>query len=68
MYISGQNFTSSVLDRIRETVSNEPSISRLALSRSVCGWLNWFSPSGSPQEVCCRKALNKLDAAEVQIS
>lgn len=65
MYISGQNFTSTVLSRIRETVSNEPSISRLDLSRRVCGWLNWVSPNGSPQEVSCRKALNKLDAAEV---
>jgi hypothetical protein len=65
MYISGQNFTNSVLDRIRQTVSNEPSISRLALSRRVCGWLNWVSPGGSPQEVSCRKALNKLDAAAV---
>jgi len=65
MYISGQNFTSSVLDRIRQTVSNEPSISRLDLSRRVCGWLNWVSPGGSPQEMSCRKALNKLDAAAV---
>jgi len=65
MYISGQNFTSSVLSRIRETISNEPSISRLDLSRRVCGWLNWVSPSGSAQEVSCRKALNELDAAEV---
>jgi hypothetical protein len=39
----------------------EPSISRLDLSRRVCEWLNWRSPSGRLQDMGCRKALAQLN-------
>ncbi len=61
MDVCGQHFPRSVLDRIQETVRTEPSISRLELSRQVCEWLNWRSPSGRLQEMSCRKALAKLN-------
>jgi hypothetical protein len=61
MYVCGQHFSKSVLDRIQETVLSEPLISRLELSRRVCQWLNWRSPNGRLQEMGCRKALAKLN-------
>ena len=60
MQICGQHFTGTILDKIRETASEIPSISRNALSRLVCGWLDWRSPSGKLQEMSARKALGKL--------
>ena len=61
MYVCGQHFSQSILDRIQETVQREPSISRLDLSRRVCEWLNWRSPSGRLQDMGCRKALAQLN-------
>jgi len=61
MYVCGQYFSRSLLDRIQETVRREPSISRLDLSRRVCEWLNWRSPNGRLQEMSCRKALGQLN-------
>ena len=39
----------------------EPAISRLELSRRVCRWLDWRSPSGRLQDMSCRKALAQLN-------
>lgn len=61
MYICGQHFSNSVLDRIQDTVLSEPSISRLELSRRICQWLDWRSPNGRLQEMSCRKALAELN-------
>jgi hypothetical protein len=61
MYVCGQHFSKSVLDRIQQTVQSEPSISRLDLSRRVCQWLNWHSPNGRLQDMSCRKALAELN-------
>lgn len=61
MYVCGQHFPRSILDRIKETVRKEPLISRLDLSRRVCEWLNWRSPNGRLQDMSCRKALVQLN-------
>jgi hypothetical protein len=61
MYVCGQHFSQSMLNRIQQTVLSEPSVSRLELSRRVCHWLNWRSPNGRLQEMSCRKALAKLN-------
>jgi uncharacterized protein DUF4338/transposase-like protein/transposase Tn5 family protein len=60
MDVCGQHFSQPILDRIQETVRSEPSLSRLDLSRRVCRWLNWRSPSGRLQDMGCRKALARL--------
>lgn len=60
MYICGQYFSTPILEQIQETVSTEPSISRLELSRRICQWLNWRSPNGRLKEMSCRKALLKM--------
>ncbi len=65
MRICGQEFTLDILDRIREAVVVEPQISRRTLSRRVCQWLDWRSPSGRWQEGGCRKALAELDRRHV---
>jgi hypothetical protein len=65
MRICGQEFSLSILDRIREAVTAEPQISRRTLSRRVCQWLDWRSPSGEWQEGGCRKALAELDRRDV---
>lgn len=60
MWTHGQWFGSEVVDRIAGVVAAEPSISRRALSRRVCDWLDWRSANGRLCEVGCRKALVAL--------
>jgi hypothetical protein len=60
MYACGQEFTDEIIERIATTVEQEPSISRRALSRLVCGWLNWRAPNGSIKDMSCRAALLRL--------
>ena len=54
-----------MISRIQAAVNAEPSLSRRTLSRRVCEWLDWRSPSGSLQEMSCRKALAKLQRGKV---
>jgi len=58
MKIGGQHFSTAILERIQST-SGEP-ISRRALSRQVCDWLDWRTPSGKLKEMSCRKALSQM--------
>lgn len=39
----------------------DPAISMLDLSRRICQWLDWRSPSGRLQDMSCRKALYRLN-------
>jgi hypothetical protein len=61
MRVCGQEFSPAFLQRIQQTVDGEPSLSRRALSRRVCGWLSWRTALGRPKEVSCRVALGKLE-------
>jgi hypothetical protein len=61
MLIAGQIFTDEIIKQIGEAVSNTADLSRCALSRLVCGWLNWKDPSGQLKESSCRVALLKLE-------
>jgi hypothetical protein len=60
MNVCGQNFSDSIIERINQIVNNED-ISRRELSRRVCDWLDWRSPSGKLQDMSCRKALAQLN-------
>jgi len=62
MEVSGQDFSTEVLGRIRTTVDLEPGISRRELSRRVCEWLDWRAPNGKLRDMSCRKALLQLEA------
>ncbi len=61
MWLSGQWFGPELVERIAATIDAEPAISRRALSRRVCEWLEWRAPTGKLREVGCRKALLALE-------
>jgi len=61
MQVCGRYFTGEVIGRIQDTVDADPSMSRRALSRRVCQWLDWRAPNGNVQDMSCRKALAELD-------
>lgn len=50
-----------MVERIDGAVSAEPKISRRALSRQVCEWLNWRDPFGKLREMNARHALLELE-------
>lgn len=61
MRIYGQQFSTTTIQRIQQTVTLEPAISRRDLSNRVCNWMNWRSPNGQLQDMSCRKALVELN-------
>ncbi len=54
-----------MIERIEAAVQTEPDLSRRALSRRVCQWLDWRRPDGRLKEMSCRAALRKLETREV---
>ena len=58
--VCGQEFSKDTILRIREVIHKEPGISRGALSRKVCEWLEWRTKKGKLKQVNCRVALLKL--------
>ncbi len=60
MHLFGRTFASAIITRIQAAAA-EPGATRSALSRHVCGWLEWFGVDGRAQEVSCRKALVELE-------
>ena len=60
MQIAGRTFSDEILARIRSRVRDEPTLTRTALSREVCGWMGWHDPLGRPKDMSCRVALLKL--------
>jgi len=65
MEICAQHFSTEIINRIRATVNIDPAISRRALSRQVCQWLNWRGANGKLKDMSCRKALLELERREV---
>lgn len=61
MVVCGQTFSEQTIAYIQATIEREPEISRVALSRRVCGRLNWRSANGKLKEMSCRVVLLKLD-------
>lgn len=59
--MGGQWFGPDIVQRIAATVSEEPAISRRELSRRVCDWLDWRSPTGRRRELSGRKAVAELE-------
>lgn len=58
--VGGREFSATVLERIRAEVRERPELTRAALAREVCEWLNWRQPSGRWRAASCRVALGKL--------
>jgi len=61
MQVCGQYFSEGTLQRIQAAVDSAPGLSRRALSRQVCEWLDWRGAHGRVQDMSCRKALAQLD-------
>jgi Domain of unknown function (DUF4338)/Transposase DNA-binding/Transposase Tn5 dimerisation domain len=58
--VCGQRFSEQTIAYIQATIECEPEVSRVALSRRICGKLNWRSPNGKLKEMSCRVALSRL--------
>jgi len=65
MDISGQHFSSKILAQIQQTVDQDPSLSRRALSQRICEWLDWRSANGRLKDMSCRKALVKMQVSGI---
>lgn len=61
MQVCGQDFTPALITRIESTLVEEPSLSRRALSRRVCQWLEWRGANGRLKEMSARVALKRLE-------
>lgn len=61
MEIYGRNFSEPLMDHITKIVRIESSITRRELSRRICEWMDWRSPTGRFLDMSCRKALAELD-------
>lgn len=60
MVIAGRDFNDEIVSRISEAVRTGAGLTRGALARQVCDWLNWRGADGQPKEISCRVTLNKL--------
>jgi hypothetical protein len=60
MVVCGQEFSAQLLDRINALIAEQPKLSRRALSRRVCEWLDWRGPDGRLKQMSCRVALLRL--------
>jgi hypothetical protein len=59
--ICGRLFHEKEIKWIRGLISQEPTITRAALSRKVCDQLSWFRPDGRRKDMSCRVALIRLE-------
>ena len=46
MVLCGKEFSETLLEQISSRIGSAPRLTRVQLSREVCGWLNWVSPNG----------------------
>jgi hypothetical protein len=60
MEVCGQQFTAQLLERIGCLVRERPQLSKRALSRQVCEWLDWRRSDGRLKDTQCRVALQRL--------
>lgn len=60
MIVCGQEFSPQTVGRIGALLKKQPDISRRALSRRICRWLDWRAPNGKLKDMSCRKALSRL--------
>ena len=61
MHVAQREFTDEIFDRIAQTVRDTAGLTRSALARLVCGWLDWKDAAGRAKESSCRAALVKLE-------
>ena len=49
-----------MIEQIRGAVATESGLTRAALSKKVCGWIDWTDRHGKAQDMSCRMALLKM--------
>lgn len=62
---TGRNFTSEDIELIKWTRKRYPQLSRTELARTVCEFLGWTTPSGTPKRQQCIAFLEKLEESGV---
>lgn len=60
MQVTAREFSEEIIERIRLRVQVDAELTRSALSREVCSWLDWRGFDGRLKEMSCRVALLKL--------
>lgn len=61
MHVAQREFTDEILARIEQAVRDTADLTRCALSRLVCEWVNWRDAAGRAKESSCRALLVKLE-------
>jgi hypothetical protein len=61
MHVAQREFTDEVLARIEQAVRGTAGLTRCALARLVCEWVNWKDAAGRAKESSCRALLVKLE-------
>lgn len=61
MHVAQREFTDEILERITQTVRDTADLTRCALSRLVCEWMNWKDAAGRVKDSSCRALLVKLE-------
>jgi hypothetical protein len=60
MQIEGHEIGEATVERIRNRVREDATLTRTGLSREVAGWLDWRDGRGRLRDMSCRVALLKL--------
>jgi Domain of unknown function (DUF4338)/Transposase Tn5 dimerisation domain/Transposase DNA-binding len=61
MHVAQREFTDEILARIEQAVRGTADLTRCALARLVCEWVNWKDAAGRAKESSCRALLVKLE-------
>ncbi len=61
MNLRGRDFTFSELELIKNTISQNLTLSRRKLSILICKQLNWIQPNGKMKDRACRNVLLHLN-------
>lgn len=62
---TGKSFTSEDIELIKWTRKRYPQLSRSELARTICEFLGWNTPSGTPKRPQCIEFLEKLEESGI---
>lgn len=58
--VCAEAFSAEMIERIKQTIANEPGLTRRQLSTMVCEWLDWRDARQRLKTMSCRVALLRL--------
>ena len=56
----GRSFSADDIETIRVLISQDPNLTRAALSRKLCVLWQWLKPNGELKDMTCRVALARM--------